>query len=227
MSVRHRLLQLVQVSIFLTPTVLPGQVALHFEVASVRPLLRDASEELIRFAYGVDSDQVFGAPRPVTGGKPVDYFYEIEARAPGTDAPTHDQVTEMLRTLLADRFRLSVHRESRELSYDVLVIGRNGPKLSPAVEGCKPHGVMGLASSCNVTMEQFAKVLASYARLRVIDMTGLTGKFDIGIPFDTAGGDMGAAVLAGAQEHLGLRLETKKGPVETVIVDHVEAPTEN
>jgi len=183
--------------------------------------------DLIRFAYSIDNDQVFGAPVPANGAKPTDYFYTVDARAPGSAAPDQAQLRSMLQALLADRFGLKLHRESREMSFYALLPGKNGPKLTPAVDGCKPHGVMGLVSTCNQTTEQLAKLLSVYAHRRVVDMTGLSGNFDVEIPFDASGGDMGGAIVAGAQEHLGLKLESRKGPTEVIVVDHVEAPPDN
>jgi uncharacterized protein (TIGR03435 family) len=150
-------------------------------------------------------------------------FYDIEARAPGPDPPSQDQAREMLRALLRDRFALSLHRENRNASYYALVPAKGGPKLTPAAEGCKPRGSPEVMMVCGRTMAQIAGYLNLYADRPVLDMTGISGKFDYEIPVAT---DF-ATVRANVQERLKLSLESRQGPVEFLVVDHVERPSEN
>jgi uncharacterized protein (TIGR03435 family) len=201
---------------------------------------------LIRIAYGVRDYQVAGVPaelnlsdaRDVGFGsldatiasqakRPPDFF-DIAARAPGPAIPTEDQARAMLRALLRDRFQLALHRENRELPFYALVAAKGGPKLTPAVANCKPGGIpREVMQACGETLEQIASYLSAYADRRVVDMTGITGKFDYEIPIDLSHGSVGEAVLAGTQAKLKLRLEPRKGPVEVLAVDHVERPSEN
>jgi uncharacterized protein (TIGR03435 family) len=201
--------------------------------------------DIIRIAYDVKYYQVIGVPAtlgysgqdripPVSfqaaiadAAKQPVFFYDIEARSPGSDPPKEDQVREMLRALLADRFHLTLHRENREFSYYALVPAKNGPKLTPAVEGCKGHSTPDLATSCGQTMERLVKQLNGLADRTVLDMTGYTGKFDYEIPIDRNDGDIRSAILASLLEHLKLKLEPRKGPVECLVIDHVERPSEN
>lgn len=201
--------------------------------------------DIIRIAYNVKGYEISGVPANLgysgqqKGGRlpatqaiaaeatlPV-FFYDIEARSPGAESPNDQQVREMLRALLSDRFRLKVHRENRQLVFLALVPAKNGTKLKPASEGCKPHSGPSLMALCGQTMEQLAKYLNTSADQQVLDMTGLSGKFDYEIPIDRAESDFGAAVRSAVQEYLGLKLESRKGPVEMLVVDHVEAPSEN
>ena len=134
----------------------------------------------------------------------------------------------MLRALLAERFQLTTHRESRELAYLALVVAKaSGPKVQPASLDCKPGKRPDTMAPCGQTMQMLAKYLNGYADRQVIDMTGYTEKFDYEIPIDRSDRDFGAAVMAAVQEKLGLKLETRKGPVEVLVVDHVEKPSEN
>ncbi len=202
---------------------------------------------IIRIAYGVKDYEVLGMPATlgIAGGnkgaavsidaeiateaKQPPGFYEIEARAPGPDTPTMEQAREMLRALLRERFHLSVHRENRELSYYALVTAKDGPKLTPAAATCKPqpHPPLERITVCGTTMASVARNLNSYTDRPVLDMTGVTTKFDYDIPIDTTGGSFGDAVTAAIQAQLKIRLESRKGPMEVVVIDHVERPSEN
>jgi uncharacterized protein (TIGR03435 family) len=82
-------------------------------------------------------------------------------------------------------------------------------------------------TGCGQTMEQLANILNGHTDRKVLDMTGLTGKFDYEIPLVFSDGDRKAAVLASVLEHLKLKLESRKGPIECLVVDHVERPAEN
>ncbi len=207
--------------------------------------------DLIRLAYGLRSYQVVGVParlglsaeerlEPSAGGiresiqqriaaisKEPNPFYDIEARAAGSEAPNDEQTRAMLQALLAERFHLAAHNETREISYLALVQAKGGAKLQPASESCKPHSSLSLMAPCAQTMEQVARYLNSYADRQVIDMTGLTGKYDYEVPTDRTAPDFGADVTAAIQQRLGLRLEPRKGPIEVLVVDHVETPSEN
>jgi uncharacterized protein (TIGR03435 family) len=190
---------------------------------------------IVRIAYDVKSFQVVGMPatlgHPGQGSRATDggELYDIEARAPGPDPPNADQVREMLRSLLRDRFALTLHRESRDLSFYALVPTNDGPKLTPAVATCKPtpNPMPERMSVCGQTMGQVAGYLTSFVDRPVLDMTGVTGKFDYEIPIDPSGGDLKEQVVAGIQERLKLKLQSRKGPVEVLVIDHVKGPLGN
>jgi len=191
--------------------------------------------DLIAFAYGLQGYQIVGTPTlPKASGMQesmslVDatpsFFYDVEARAPGSDAPTKDDARAMLRTLLAERFNLKAHHETRNLSYSALVVGKHGTKLVPSREDCQPHGGGGRGDKvhvCNRSTEQLARSLNGLTERPVVDATGLTGTFDYDIqPFNA---DNAASAY---EEQLGLSLESRKGPVDVLVVDHVEPPSGN
>jgi uncharacterized protein (TIGR03435 family) len=204
--------------------------------------------DIIRLAFDLKSYQVIGIPASlgysgqdrnesahtsvqaaIAGiASQPNIFYDVEARAPGTDSPDEEQVREMLRGLLAERFQLTVHRENRELAYLALVAAKTGgPKVQPASPDCKPGRRPDTMAPCGQTMQMLAKYLDGYADRLVIDMTGYAGKFDYEIPIDRSDRDFGAAIMAAVQEKLGLKLEARKGPVEVLVVDHVEKPSDN
>lgn len=200
--------------------------------------------DIIRIAYDVRSYQVTGvpatlglsgqdktAPFPVsvaiaTEAKQPVFFYDIEARAPGPNLPSEEQVREMLRSLLRDRFHLALHRDNKEISFYALVPAKNGPRLNPSADGCKPAPITSeMMRVCGQTMEQVAQSLNSYTDRKVLDMTGISTRFDYEIPIDRS--NFGESLLNGIQERLKLKLEPRKGPVEVLVVDHVERPSEN
>ena len=163
-----------------------------------------------------------------------------------------DQMRERLRALLADRFQLALHRETKEQSVYALVVGKSGSKLqeSQTHEGPGPRGPMmrmgrGELSGQGVALDMLTRTLSSQLGRPVIDRTGLKGNFDFkltwtpdpgqsGGPFGPPGADAppppdpnGPSVFTALQEQLGLRLESQKGPVEMLVIDKVEKPSEN
>jgi len=165
-----------------------------------------------------------------------------------------DQMRERLRALLAERFQVVLHREAKEQSVYALVVAKGGPKLQPAQakEPTGPRGPMmrmgrGELSGQGVELEMLTRTLSSQLGRTVIDRTGLTGNFDFKLtwtpdPGQSAGppGGLppgadappppdpnGPSVFTALQEQLGLRLESQKGPVEMLVIDRVEKPSEN
>ena len=227
---------------------------------------------LLEEAYGVKDSQLSGLPGWVDSEN-----YNLEAKAEDSDGKLDREQQGarfrlMLQAMLADRFKLALHHESKELSEYVLLVAKSGPKfhettapeLDPAAEGSVPLGppdpkapmprgsirMMGrgdLAVS-GIPLNQFADVLSRQIGQLVVDKTGLTGNYDFTLkwtPDETQGqmfrgaGDgaprdaappadaSGPSIFAALQEQLGLKLESQKGPVDTLVIDHVERPSEN
>ena len=158
----------------------------------------------------------------------------------------------MLRTLLADRFRLQVHAEQRELAvFDLVMVHedrRLGTQLTPSTcasptvpatqtpgaRPCVPFRLGGGASITaeGITMPELATRLARFPAVQrpVRDRTGLQGSFDLQITFVGIANpdpDAGPGLFTALQEQLGLRLQPTTGPVEVIVVDRVERPTPN
>jgi uncharacterized protein (TIGR03435 family) len=155
----------------------------------------------------------------------------------------------MLQALLADRFRLAVHAETRETPMYALVVargdGRLGPQLKNAPLDCEIAA--GERSRCSLQvsdkitgrgqrMSALARMLAQFAGRPVIDRTGLAGGFDFDLESpDIAGGpratgpdsDSGGGIFTALEEQLGLKLSATKGPLEFVVIDSAERPTED
>lgn len=216
-----------------------------FEVASIKPtqttdghvhINRDPGmlrmenvtlQDCIREAYGVTDYQIAGEK-----WLGLDR-YDLVAKMPS--GATEDQRPAMLRTLLAERFKLAVHRGTREMPVYLLVVAKNGPKIQAVdshADNINSHP--GYMSAEAITMSRLATFLSSArAQLEhtVIDHTGLNGAFTFKLewtPDDKRSVDTaGPSIVTVLQEQLGLKLETGKAPSEILIVDHAEKPSEN
>jgi bla regulator protein blaR1 len=198
--------------------------------------------------------------------------FTIQAKAEGN--PTKDQMRLMMQSLLADRFHLAAHFETRETAVLALTLvkpGKTGPKLlshadgppcdaltpqqgsgslrsgaeifPPACDiyGMKLNGSMRLAASRDTTMERLAATIPTFGSVErpVVDRTGLRGTFDLTIEWtseppgaappdpNVQPGTQGPTFLEALREQLGLKLESAKAPLQILIIDHVERPTEN
>jgi uncharacterized protein (TIGR03435 family) len=200
---------------------------------------------VILYAYRVPIYQVEGNLDLPDGWN----WYDIEARAP--ESSTDDQIRIMLQALLEDRFKLKVHRETREMAAYKLVIAKNGPKLKPAVPGFRPTvdgiampfregfcaGVLGRDGRHLIgegaTVAQVINWLPGNLEGPVVDGTGgIDGKFDFDVRFirenkPAPDGEPGPDLPTALQEELGLKLERSKAPIEVLVIDHLEKPSGN
>jgi len=199
---------------------------------------------LMEQAYGIRDFQIVGGPSWLGSDR-----YDITAKPEG--AATSDQVKVMMQALLKDRFQLQFHRETKELPTYALVVAKGGPKVhaSEEVSGSdKPKGMRrqmmgrGQFTLEGAPMSAFAEQLARVLGRSVIDKTGLTGNYDVKLeytPDDTgmmkgpredapAPADAsGISIFTALQDQLGLKLESTKGPVEILVIDRAEKPSEN
>jgi uncharacterized protein (TIGR03435 family) len=151
----------------------------------------------------------------------------------------------MMQTMLADRFALKVHRETKELPVYALVEAKGGSKLQPTKSAnLQMKWAMGQITFQAATLDYLVNTLSQLSGRPVVDRTGLTGKYDYTLQwtpdegqmgmFRAAGdwenrgnGDSGPSVFTALQEQLGLKLDATKAPVELLVIDHVERPSEN
>ena len=227
-----------------------------FEVASIKPaplqapgrvstgmsgddgMLRYSNASLsdvIGRAYWVQQNQISGPAWLETER------FDISAKIPAGVAK--DQIPQMFQSLLADRFKLALHRETKELPIYALVAAKSGNKLHKAESstgintGTNSHGVH---LTGQVSMQRFGDYLSTRLGRPVLDQTELDGVYTIALqwipdpteePAVTARSQpdaSGPSLLTALQEQLGLKLVASKGPVQVVTIDHVEkSPTEN
>jgi uncharacterized protein (TIGR03435 family) len=177
------------------------------------------ARKMILEAYHLTPYQLTGGP----GWLDSDLFV-LEGKA---EAANENQLRQMLQTLLAERFQLAVHRETRVMPVYALTVGKNGPKFHEWKEGSPmpDFGSDGHENSFRDrgNMQRLIDTLSNGAAGRpVLDKTGLQGVYVFSFGWD-ADGDF----LSAMQEQLGLKLESQKAPVDSLVVDHLEKPSAN
>jgi len=210
-------------------------------------------KNLIAIAYDVREFTVSGGPGWV-GSDRFDIDARVESAPSGKAGQTDQaklqtsgqQIRECLKSLLVERFELAIHRETKEENVYALVLAKNGPKFSEAKPDSKPliRRQEGLITGQAVPMQMLALNLANSMGRTVLDRTGLAGKYDFKLEWNreaapgasSAQADSGSpldpdtrgpSIFAALQEQLGLRIETQKAPVETLLMDHVAKPSAN
>lgn len=206
-------------------------------------------EFLITWAYDIHSDRLFGKPKWLDSVR-----YDVVANAPEA-APAAPRIPgqptllqQMMQTLLADRFKLAVHRETRQLTTYALIVAKGGLKVrlaaAPVTMGQSPFSMPGRGHliGTQVSAAMLAQALSSQLSRSVEDETGLKGVFDFtlewepdtplagadGEPAPSANVRSGASLLTALEEQLGLKLEPHKASVEILVIDHIEStPTAN
>ncbi len=209
----------------------------------LRPIIASAYELSGSQAYRLlGGPSWIGASTPPFGGDRFDITAALPEGANPRDEPA------MLRALLKERFKLAVHTETRETPIYALVVARAdrrlGPQLKPSIdcEGADRRPDMcGLQVSDKISghgqrMSALARILPLFAGRYVVDQTGLTGGFDFelqapevagGRGADGPGADAGGGFFTALQEQLGLKLMSTKGPLEFVVIDSIEHPSED
>jgi uncharacterized protein (TIGR03435 family) len=198
-------------------------------------------KDVIRQAYGVKNFQISG-PDWIAVER-----YDIAAKPPQDTAT--DQIPAMLQSLLAERFKLTLHRDSKELPVYALATGRNGRRFHEAAPGGTAGIKLGVAEGNLVldaratTVPAFIDFISRFVDRPIVDDTGMPGQFDFTLKWipdrpvsmngNVAGGDSaqdapGSSIFAAVQEQLGLSLEARRGSVEILVIDHAERePTGN
>jgi uncharacterized protein (TIGR03435 family) len=204
---------------------------------------------LVGYAYRLQDWRISG---PLPGS---DYIYAIDAAT--APAATEDQIRLMFQSLLADRFKMIAHRVTKDVEGYALTVGKSGPKIKEAkaednpaplpewfqkqgdtaatlegkVVATIPKAGVVAVTGRRVSMLQLTETLQRVLHVSVLDQTGLPGNYYFAFEFaqEDHPADVDApAVFAAIQESLGLKLEKHKGPVEMLVVDHIEkTPTEN
>jgi uncharacterized protein (TIGR03435 family) len=253
-----------------TPRWIAFAQQLAFDVASVKPAdpnlqshllgsrngssftATDATlKQLVGFAYDVGGYHISGGPKWLDSDR-----YSVEGK-PDSATPISrgpagiPAMRAMLQQLLAERFKLAVHHETREEQVYELVVTRGGSKLKDAdttragpkgIGSTGPGRLQGMAASMDVLVQVLAPALSR----SIIDKTGLTGKYDFTLEYTPELAQLqlsppgppdgqgppppdpnGPSLFTALQEQLGLRLESAKGPVEILVIDHAEKPDAN
>jgi uncharacterized protein (TIGR03435 family) len=224
---------------------------LKFEVVSVKPSISGVLQfqpqrsgdrlqwqcvpliKLIEYAYDI--------PIATIDGEVPLMMYDIDAKVP--PSATERNIKEMFQSLLEDRFAFRTHKETREMPFLNLVISSGGHRLKPArdlqiptIQGkpLPPNHVGEYSFSdgrhfagAGVTLAQIAIALADVLKQPVFDKTGIKGTFNLDVLHAKEGAVGGGALLpikTAIENNLGLRFEERVGPVEIMVIDHVEEP---
>lgn len=186
-------------------------------------------KQAIRYAYGISETQIFGGPKWMD-----DYRFDIVAKADsGVD---RDSLLTMLQPLLAERFHLVVHHETRGVAGYALEVAKSGIRapVSTKTDGPSSNTTRTSINAFAFPMSTLAIRLAVVLQRPVADMTGDKRVFDINLrwsPEGTADAGSGNAELptlfTAIEEQLGLRLESRKVQVDALVLDSAELPGDN
>jgi uncharacterized protein (TIGR03435 family) len=232
---------------------MPSNVDPTYEVATIKPSRPEGNRSMLRqgrrfvttstsitdlmmFAYGVHSKQIVNAPRWLETDK-----YDVTLLQAGEGQPSDVQLKEIMRKLLFDRVRLTLHREKRDVSIFRIVTLKGSAKLTETLNPEAPAGVggggrPGMMIGKSATIADCAGFLPIYFGIDrpVIDTTGLSGKYDFTLRWTPdvlrntgAVPDEFPDFFTAIEQQLGLKLEAVTESVEVLVIDKVERPTEN
>ncbi len=199
---------------------------------------------MILLMYHLNRNQLSGGPSWLDNE-----LYDIEAKADGPH--TVDELHTMFKNLLADRFKLQFHMDKKVLPAYALIVDRSGPKVkeNPSAEtfdvpirAVGRQGRLDIAAT-HSSMSYFVWFLSQFLEQPVVDLTGLSKFYDFTLEWTppepppglgaAGGGDAGLPLANGpdlftaVREQLGLKLESRKLPVDVMVIDHIERPSEN
>jgi uncharacterized protein (TIGR03435 family) len=247
------------------PKTMPADANPSFDVATIKPstpgrpgkafgfrgrsfiTVNTDMNDLVAFAYGLHAKQIVGAP---------DWFstdlFDIDGVPDVAGQPNLKQMGVMVQKLLTDRFKLTFHREQRDLSVYILTVASGGPKMKTTTAAANdPQGfgfrALGDLSVRNMNMKEFASWMQTGVMDKpVVDQTGLTEKYDFHLkwtPDDSQFAQFrgtGAApsppsddpnappsLYTAIQEQIGLKIGPGKAPDDVIVIDHVEKPSAN
>ena len=174
--------------------------------------------ECVMFAYGISSSaQVIGPDWIQTRAVRFDILAKA---APDTE---REKLLAMLQSLLAERLNLKGHWEKRPLPHLALVVGKNGLKLKPAEGSDTNPASYGHISRSQITMPLLATLLSRFERQVIVDETELTGPFAVELHWSRDNETASVpTIYTAVEEQLGLKLETRKGPIDVFVVDSAD-----
>jgi uncharacterized protein (TIGR03435 family) len=223
-----------------------------FEVASIRPhvdalggppqiagnrltLTGSTLRQLITYAYDLKIYQYVGGPDWANGPLETNSF-DVIAQTESGVLLSEPQAKRALQMLLAERFHLKVHRETKEMPVFVLVVGKDGPKFKESSPDSN-NNAQGKVTLETVTarsnrqgIDFLVRLLSSSVDRPVLDRTGLRGRYDFKLEYardPTAANENVPSLFTAVQEQLGLKLEPQRAPIEILVIDSAERPTAN
>jgi uncharacterized protein (TIGR03435 family) len=195
-----------------------------------------ALKTIVGTAYGKFSFQILAGPAWFESDR-----YDVDAKPDNALGEQLQKLSweqrekvqgRMLQALLADRVKLKVHQETKELPLFALVVEKGGLKLHESKAG-EPYRMMvgnGRIVAQGISMDDLAAQLTGTIDHVVTNKTGLTGAYDFTVRYTdelSAADSSAPSIYTALQDQLGLKLESSKGPVQVLVIDHVERPSEN
>jgi uncharacterized protein (TIGR03435 family) len=238
---------------YATVSIKPDKSGLQWQTVTVGPgeltVKNETVPMMIRHAYQLELDQIHRGPDWLNTDR-----YDVQARVDksaleilknlGREHADLEQ-RQMMQALLADRFKLVVHRDTRAVPVYDLVLAENGPKMQQSLPGdAEAQGRViqvrkGHISGREVPIATLASLLSEQLGRGVIDKTGLANHYDVTLQWPASAGGQQATessssaessremILAAVADQLGLKLEPHEVPMEILVVDHVERPSQN
>jgi uncharacterized protein (TIGR03435 family) len=211
----------------------PAGDAIDINLGTVRngrlTLANATLSECVKYAWSIGSDDLIAGPDWI---KSRAMRFDIVAQAP-PDTP-EAELRVMLQSLLSDRLKLVLHHEQKVVSFLALVPGRTAVRLPAAKTSGANSGRSGRIAGSRMSLPALAMLISRFERRVVVDMTGLTGLYEVNLEWtpesQTNAGEApsGPSIFTAVQEQLGLRLEARKGPLEVLVVDSAEKiPADN
>ncbi len=199
-------------------------------------------EGLITLAYNLHETQVIGGPEWMKSE-----HFDMDVLPDHEGLPSLEQARGIVRKLLADRFALKFHNDTKELSVYVLSVGKTGPKLTKSSSDPKsPPGMGGPPGRFmmrNGSMLEFAQMMQGILDRPVLDQTGLKDRYDLSLRWtpdesqyggrippqnaDASAADAPPPLFTAIQEQLGLKLEATKAPAKVMVIESVQKPSAN
>jgi uncharacterized protein (TIGR03435 family) len=238
---------------YTTVSIKPDKSGLQWQTVTVGPgeltVKNETLPMMIQHAYQIEFDQIHGGPDWLNTER-----YDVRAKVDKSaldDSKNFGQgqgdpeQRRMLQALLADRFKLAVHRETGAIPVYDLVLAENGPKLQQSLPGdAEAQGRViqagsGHISGREVPIATLASLLSDQLGRSVIDKTGLANHYDVtlqwpvsgdrepGVENSSATESSREVIFAAVAEQLGLKLEPHEVPMEILVIDHVERPAQN
>jgi len=240
------------------PTPVPADTSAatpRFQVATIKPSRPDESRtmqyqgnrfattntsvvDLLKYAYGFQDREIAGGPKWLSTQK-----FDLVGDPETQTRPSASEFKKMVQNLLADRFHLAAHYETRDLSVFEIVPAKGGPRLTESIRPPDGPPVVGYSPGWltvgNATIADLAIFLQRYVTDRpVFDHTGIAGRYDLSLrwtPDDAQTEGSGQAddknslpgLFTAIQEQLGLKLQEEKRPAQVFVVDRVDMPSEN
>jgi len=185
---------------------------------------------MIRHAFGIRASQIEGAPGWIETDK-----YDLQATTGTTKDLSDIELRPYWESMLASRFRMKYHRETKEMQIYSLTVAKGGPRLTENTAGGDTDTHLTNSAqhvsltSTHIAMPDFAAFLGGRLDRTVTDRTGLAGAYDVKLDWspDLSTDTSSASIFTALQDQLGLKLESGKGPVEIIVIDSLERPTEN